>query len=43
MPPTEPTRPMSCIEMTPEAMENSTMGTTMNFSRFRKIVPQGRM
>ena len=34
---------MSFMEITPAAMENSTMGTTTNFSRFRKMSPQGLM
>ena len=31
------------MEMMPHMMENSTMGTTMNFTRFRKMVPKGLM
>ena len=41
--PMEPTLLMSFMEITPAAMENSTMGTTTNFSRFRKMSPQGLM
>ena len=32
---------MSFIERMPAMIENSTNGTTMNFSRLRKIVPKG--
>ena len=32
---------MSCSETTPEIIEVRTIGTTMNFSRLRKIVPIG--
>ena len=31
------------MEIMPHMMENSTMGTTMNFTRFRKMVPKGLM
>ena len=34
---------MSFIEMTPQMMEKKTMGTTMNWMRFRKMVPKGLM
>ena len=39
----EPTLRMSRIEMMPLMMEKSTMGTTMNLTRFKKIVPMGLM
>ena len=37
----DPTFLMSFMEIIPHIMENSTIGTTMNFSKFRKIVPNG--
>ena len=38
-----PTFLISFMEITPFMMENKTMGTTMNFSRFRNRVPKGLM
>lgn len=37
----EPTLRISLMEMMPERMEKKTMGTTTNFSKFRKMVPKG--
>ena len=39
----EPTFLISFMLIMPQTIENSTMGTTMNFSRFTKIVPMGLM
>ena len=36
-----PTFFISRMEMIPHMMENNTIGTTMNLSRFKKIVPNG--
>ena len=34
---------MSCMEITPLIIENSTIGTTMNFTKFKNNVPNGLM
>ena len=39
----EPTFLISFMLIMPQTIENSTIGTTMNFSRFTKIVPMGLM
>ena len=36
-----PTFEMSFIDRMPAMMEKSTSGNTMNFSRFRKMMPMG--
>ena len=41
--PSFPNLLMSFIERIPAMMENSTKGTTMNFRRLRKMVPNGLM
>ena len=43
LPPMLPTFLISFMEITPFMIENKTMGTTMNFSRFRNRVPKGLM
>ena len=39
----EPTFRISFMETTPAMIEKSTIGPTMNFTRFRKMVPKGLM
>ena len=39
----DPTFLTSFMEMMPHMMENSTIGTTINLIRFKKIVPNGLM
>ena len=39
----EPTFLTSLSDTTPDMIENRTIGPTMNFTRFRKIVPKGLM